>query len=68
MEESGEFHFKGVYAGQIIKKINLMVSLSQKIVLNEDYILHVEVHRIENECLWGKLIKSKALSECFMKD
>lgn len=68
IEQTGEFHFKGVYLGESIKKIVLSIPLHQTITVDEEYILHIKLQFIDEHCLWGKIIKSKRLADCFVCD
>jgi hypothetical protein len=68
LEQVGTFHFKGVYSGELIKKIVLKIPLNQTIKIHEEYLLHVQIISVQEQCLWGKILKSKLLAECFMND
>jgi hypothetical protein len=59
-----EFHFRGVYAGQEIKKVMLRGKMGA-IHKNEEYLLYVRLFAIENGVLKGEILKHKRLEECW---
>lgn len=64
----GEFHFKGVYSGHSIKKIYLRIKLGQDVVVNDEYLLHIQLFTVRDESLTGKIMRLKNLNDCFAKD
>jgi len=58
------FHFKGVYAGEILKSIKLYGQVSWEIHKDEEYLVYAEFLENQNGVLFGKVIKSKRLSDC----
>lgn len=62
-----EFHFKGVYAGHVVKRILLKAAINHNIIKNEEYLLYVQLIRCNREVLEGKIIKVRLLSECWDK-
>ncbi|MGE3609418.1 MAG: hypothetical protein AB7I27_07510 [Bacteriovoracaceae bacterium] len=62
--EAFEFHFKGVYAGESIKRILLTGGVGVSIERDHEYLLYVQISQTENEILKGRIIKSKLLDEC----
>lgn len=68
LEQLGEFHFKGVYSGEMIKRIFLIIPLNQTIEINEEYVLHVQLFYIREDYLMGKIIRAKNLALCFQQD
>jgi hypothetical protein len=55
-----DFHFKGFFSGQEIKKIT--VQNTELFITRNDYILYLEVRRIKGSVLWGKCLKVKNIS------
>ncbi len=64
----GEFHFKGVYSGDLIKRLCLRINSNVEVKVNEDYILHVKFEMIKGDVLTGEVIRLKNLDACFCKD
>lgn len=62
-----EFHFKGVYAGESLKKILLTGSLDFNLKRGEEYLIYLQVQTVENNSLSGKIIKVKRIDECWDK-
>ncbi len=62
-----EFHFKGVYAGESLKRVVLQGDTKCTIVKNGEYLLFVQLLKVEEGILSGKILKYKLLSECFDK-
>jgi hypothetical protein len=60
-----EFHFKGVCAGEYLKKLMLKSRADFKLKKNEEYLLYVETISFDEGTLLGKVIKAKLLSECW---
>lgn len=56
-----KFHFIGVYSGLSIKEIIVFSKVNFK--KNEEYILHLEVEKWEENSLYTRLLKFKNLSE-----
>ncbi len=67
-EQMGEFHFKGVYSGHAIKKIYLGIKRGQEVVVNEEYLLHIQLFTVREGSLTGKIMRLKNLNDCFAKD
>ncbi len=62
-----EFHFKGVFAGEAIKKVMLLGSQSFSIKKGEEYLMYVKLLSCEQGLLKGTILKAKILDECWDK-
>lgn len=62
---AGEFSFSGYYAGEFIRRLKVLGNSEKKWEKNEDYVIHVEVIFIDQECLVGQALKVKKLSDIF---
>lgn len=62
---AGEFSFSGYYAGEFIRRLKVFGKSELKWEKNNDYIIHVEVILIDQECLVGQALKVKKLSDIF---
>lgn len=60
-----EFHFKGICAGEVIKKVILSASNEISFLKGEEYLLYVSLISMESGILKGRVIKSKRLDECW---
>ena len=60
-----EFHFKGICAGEVIKKVILSASGKISFVKGEEYLLYVSLISMESGILKGRVLKSKRLDECW---
>lgn len=58
-----EFHFKGVFAGDLLRKVRL--THIRELEVGKEYLLYVELQAIENGVLFGKIEKVKDLEECW---
>mgnify|MGYP003682496401 CR=1 FL=1 len=56
--ELNQFHFIGFYKGTYIKKILVE---GGKFVINEDYVIAIDVSGLSGTLMYGKHIKSKRL-------
>jgi hypothetical protein len=61
---SYEFHFKGVYAGELIKKIILTSDQNSIIKPQQELMICAGLVRVSENTLYGKIIKFKRLDEC----
>ncbi len=62
-----EFHFKGYLSGNKINKISVHSSISKSITVGEEYILYLEIIKIDKMVLHTKLLKLKELkSICYV--
>lgn len=60
-----EFHFKGICAGEVIKKVLLSASHEISFQKGEEYLLYVSFISMESGILKGKVLKYKRLDECW---
>jgi hypothetical protein len=60
-----EFHFKGVCAGEHLKKLMLKGRIDFGIERNEEYLMYVEMIYFEHGVFTGKILKVKPLTECW---
>lgn len=56
------FHFRGVFAGHIVKRIEVL-SPEDTFEVNEEYILHVRVLKVEESTLKCSILRRKLLSK-----
>ncbi len=59
------FHFRGVCAGETLKKVLLKGRKDFEIKPGEEYLLYVSLLSIEEGTLRGEILKVKILSECW---
>jgi len=59
-----EFHFKGVFAGNIVKKV-LLFSPVLSINVDVEYLIYAEPIAFHENTLRGKVVKIKPLEECW---
>ncbi|MCM2349550.1 MAG: hypothetical protein NDI69_05980 [Bacteriovoracaceae bacterium] len=64
-ESCYDFHFKGVYAGEVIKKVSLKGNHSLHLKKGEEYLMYVQIISFEQGILKGHLLKVKLLDECW---
>lgn len=64
-ESCYDFHFKGVCAGEVIKKVSLKGSHQMLIKKGEEYLMYVQIISFERGVLKGLLLKVKLLDECW---
>lgn len=60
-----EFHFKGVYAGEVVKKVILQGELKLEIKKGEEYLMYVRLISLQAGILQGHILKLKRLEECW---
>lgn len=60
-----EFHFKGVCAGESLRKVLLRGRHDFDIKRGEEYLMYVRMLSFENGTLKGIIIKLKKLDECW---
>lgn len=60
-----QFHFKGVCAGEVLKKVLLRGRHDFKIEKGEEYLMYVQMLKFENSTLIGTILKAKLLDECW---
>jgi hypothetical protein len=66
-ENHYEFHFKGVFAGAALRKVVLLACCKLGLKKNEDYLLYVQLLKIEKGVLTGKVLKARLLDDCWDK-
>lgn len=59
------FHFKGVFAGDLLRSVVLRGRKDFNIRRGEEYLLYVILEKIEKEVLSGKILKIRPLEECW---
>ena len=57
------FHFRGAYEGRMIKGISLEMKEGNCFKKGEDYLLYLAFIRFENDHIFAKMIKAKALRD-----
>lgn len=62
-----EFHFKGVFAGELLRKVILQGSQNLHIKKGIEYLMYVQTTSVIDGTLKGKILKSKVLDECWDK-
>jgi hypothetical protein len=60
-----EFHFKGVCAGEALRKVLLRGRKEFQIKKGEEYLIYVQLFFFEQGVLKGSILKMKLLSECW---
>ncbi len=64
-ENSYYFHFKGVFAGDLLKEVILHGRKDFGIKRGEEYLIYVQMKEMKNGTLWGKILKIRPLEECW---
>jgi hypothetical protein len=62
-----EFHFRGVCAGNVVKKIILKGKCQIGVEKGEEYLLYAQMISFEQGVLRGTIIRTKRLDECWDK-
>ena len=65
IEDWYEFHFKGVCAGESLRKVRLKGRKDFNIRLGEEYLIYAHFMTCQEGTLLGEMIKVKMLSECW---
>jgi hypothetical protein len=60
-----EFHFKGVCAGEALRKVLLRGRKEFQIKKGEEYLIYVQLFSFEQGVLKGSILRLKLLSECW---
>jgi hypothetical protein len=60
-----EFHFKGVCAGEALRKVLLKGRKDFNIKLGEEYLIYVQLLNFEEGIMKGTILKLKLLSDCW---
>jgi hypothetical protein len=60
-----EFHFKGICAGQSLKKVLLRGRKDFHLKQGVEYLLYVQMLSMEQGTLTGHILKTKKLDECW---
>ena len=58
------FHYQGVFAGDVIKRVILKGS-EFDIKVGEEYLIYVELDKIKDQVITGKIHRIKLLDECW---
>lgn len=64
-ENNYYFHFKGVFAGDLLKEVILRGSKDLQIERDQEYLIYVEMQALDKGTLWGYIKKIKLLDECW---
>lgn len=64
-ENNYYFHFKGVFAGDLLKEVILRGRRDFSIQKGEEYLIYVQMIKLDGGTLWGKILKIKPLDECW---
>ncbi|MBA2405331.1 MAG: hypothetical protein H0V66_11215 [Bdellovibrionales bacterium] len=64
-EDWFEFHFKGVCAGEALRKVRLKGRKDFNIRLGEEYLMFVSLISCAGGVFTGEILKLKALAECW---
>ena len=64
-ENNYYFHFKGVFAGDLLKAVILRGRKEFSIRRGEEYLIYVQMIKLEGGTLWGKILRIKPLEECW---
>lgn len=67
LESNCEFHFKGVCAGELLRKVILRTQNDIEVRKGEEYLMYVQMHSFQNGILKGQVIKLRKLDECWDK-
>ena len=59
------FHFKGVFAGDLLKEVILRGRKEFTIAKGEEYLIYVQMTALDKGILWGKILRIKPLDECW---
>ncbi len=61
-----EFHFKGVYKGEKIKKIIIQNNTEDELIIGNEYLLKIKFVSISKNTLYGDLVQSKDLENIYV--
>ena len=64
-ESDYEFHFKGVCAGEVLRKIILRGSHDCGVKKGEEYLIYLKMISFEGGTLKGVILKVKLIDECW---
>lgn len=64
-ENAYYFHFKGVFAGDLLKEVILRGRKDFAIRRGEEYLIYVQLLKLEGSTLRGKILKIRPLDECW---
>jgi hypothetical protein len=59
------FHFKGVFAGDLLKEVILRGRKDFLIRKEEEYLIYVRMNSLERGTLWGSILRIKPLEQCW---
>ncbi len=60
-----QFHFKGVYAGEVLRKVMLRSKKEFNVTKDEEYLMYVQLLSCMHGVLRGEILKLKILNECW---
>lgn len=60
-----EFHFKGVYSGESIKRVFLKGNEAHILKKNEEYLMYIQLSSISDGIIKGNILKYLKLNECW---
>ncbi len=66
-ENTYEFHFKGVCAGESLRRVILRGRQDFAIKKGQEYLMYVQMITFQDGTLKGKILKAKLLDECWDK-
>jgi hypothetical protein len=64
-ENTYVFHFRGVCAGESLRKVILSGRKDFEIKKNEDYLMYVQMQKFDQGTLLGRILKCKPLDDCW---
>ncbi len=56
------FHFKGFFAGNLIKEISV-IGKDEEFLISSEYIIHLKIEKVEGNTLFGRALRKKLLRE-----
>ncbi len=59
------FHFRGVFAGDLLKEVKLRGRKDFQIKRGEEYLIYVQMISLEKGVLSGKILKIRPLEDCW---
>jgi hypothetical protein len=63
-ESSFEFHFRGVFGGEILRRVYLQGGHDLGVYRGVEYLMYVQLVSIDHGILRGRIIKLRPLMEC----
>lgn len=56
------FHFKGFFAGKLLKEIRV-IGKNEDFLIGSEYIIHLKIIKVIDNILMGRLLRKKLLEE-----